>query len=112
MDNQEIEEAIEQLTDSLDPEYLESDGEWTTYSFNTSAIRSAIEALKKNIPQKPKKAQQFTMCPACYEKYGFDYDILVGTKGLKTGKCYCLNCGQVIDLEVKNETGINRRTTN
>ena len=37
----------------------------------------------------------------CYEEYGFDYDILIGMRGLKTGECRCLNCGQAIELEAE-----------
>jgi len=62
-------------------------------------------ACEKQIPRKPVIIDAITtkwhMCPRCYEEYGFDYDILIGLKGMKTGKCHCLNCGQAIDLEVE-----------
>ena len=61
------------------------------------AIDSAIEALEKQIPKKPKRLDHWFLCPTCYDKYGFSYDILVGMRGLKTGECHCLNCGQAID---------------
>ena len=63
-------------------------------------INAAIEALDKQIPKKPKVIDHWRMCPRCYEEYGFNYDILIGMRGLKTGECRCLNCGQVIELEV------------
>lgn len=58
----------------------------------------AIETLEKQVPKKPVVIGGFAVCPRCYEEYGFSYDILVGMKGLKTGKCYCSNCGQAIGL--------------
>lgn len=60
-------------------------------------IRLAIEALEKQMPKKPKRVDHWTLCPTCYDKYGFSYDILVGMRGLKTGECHCLNCGQALD---------------
>ena len=57
----------------------------------------ACEALEKQIPKKPKRLDHWFLCPTCYDKYGFSYDILVGMRGLKTGECHCLNCGQAID---------------
>lgn len=60
-------------------------------------IRMAIEALEKQIPKKPKRVDHWALCPTCYDKYGFSYDILVGMRGLKTGECHCLNCGQALD---------------
>ena len=60
-------------------------------------IRMAIDALEKQIPKKPKHIDHWTLCPTCYDKYGFSYDILVGMRGLKTGECHCLNCGQLLD---------------
>ena len=62
-------------------------------------INAAINALDKQIPKKPKVIDRWRMCPRCYEEYGFSYDILIGMRGLKTGECRCLNCGQVIELE-------------
>lgn len=62
-------------------------------------INVAIKAIDKQIAKKPKIIDHWRMCPRCYEEYGFSYDILVGTKGLKTGECRCLNCGQAIDWE-------------
>ena len=64
-------------------------------------IDAAIKAIDKQIPKKPKIIDHWRMCPRCYEEYGFDYDILIGMRGLKTGVCRCLNCGQVIELEVE-----------
>ena len=64
-------------------------------------INAAINAIETQIPKKPKGIGHRRMCPRCYEEYGFDYDILIGMRGLKTGECRCLNCGQVIELEVE-----------
>lgn len=69
---------------------------WTTVE-DLAALQKAIEALDKQIPKKPKRVDHWTLCPTCYDKYGFSYDILVGMRGLKTGECHCLNCGQSID---------------
>lgn len=60
------------------------------------AFNKAIEALEKQIPKKPKRVDHWALCPTCYSKYGFSYDTLVGMRGLKTGECHCLNCGQAI----------------
>ena len=50
--SEEVAEAIEQMEDALSPRYLESDGEWTGYNeFSTSAIRTAITALKAYRPK-------------------------------------------------------------
>ena len=65
------------------------------------AIDEAIKAIDKQIPKKPKVIDHWRMCPRCYEEYGFNYDILIGMRGLKTGECRCLNCGQVIELEAE-----------
>lgn len=59
-------------------------------------VNLALEALEKQIPKKPKRVDHWALCPTCYSKYGFSYDILVGMRGLKTGECHCLNCGQAI----------------
>ena len=64
-------------------------------------IDAAMNALERQIPKKPKVIGHWRMCPRCYEEYGFDYDILIGMRGLKTGVCRCLNCGQVIELEAE-----------
>lgn len=60
-------------------------------------IETCKKALEKQMPKKPKRVDHWTFCPTCYDKYGFSYDILVGMRGLKTGECHCLNCGQAID---------------
>lgn len=64
------------------------------------AVDKAIDALKKQIPMKPKKIDHWRLCPTCYEKNGFSYDYLVG---MKQRGCedisYCLGCGQAIDWE-------------
>lgn len=65
------------------------------------------KAIEKQIPKEPRVIGQWYLCPTCYDNYGFSYDILVGMRGLKTGECYCLNCGQRIDWEDDDET-INR----
>ncbi len=63
---------------------------------NDEEIATAIE---KQVPMKVKIIDNhWHLCPRCFKQYGFSYDILVGMTGLKTGKCYCLNCGQLIDM--------------
>ena len=59
------------------------------------------EALERQIPKTPIVIDKWHMCPACYEKYGFSYGILVGIKGCKSGEVHCHNCGQLINMEVK-----------
>lgn len=45
--SEEVAEAIYQMNEALDTEYLESDGEWTCYNeFSTNAIHTAITALQ------------------------------------------------------------------
>ena len=49
--SEEVREALEQMNDSLDPQYLESDGEWTGHNeFSTNTIRTAIVALQTYQP--------------------------------------------------------------
>lgn len=85
------EEAIKELEQI--PKHIGADCD----GYEKRAIRIAIEALEKQIPKKPKRVDHWTLCSTCYDKYGFSYDILVGMRGLKTGECHCLNCGQAID---------------
>ena len=59
------------------------------------------EALEKQIPKKPITVDKWAMCLNCFEKYGFSYDVLIGMRGRKSGEVHCLNCGQLIDMEVK-----------
>ena len=62
------------------------------------AYNLAIDALKKQIPQKPKKIDHWRLCPTCHEKNGFSYDYLVGMKQRGHGDIsYCLGCGQAVD---------------
>ena len=75
--------------------------EWNYPICENCEINAAIKAIEKQIPKKPKVIDRWRMCPRCYEEYGFNYDILIGMRGLKTGECRCLNCGQVIELEVE-----------
>lgn len=45
------------------------------------AAKIAVEAMKKQIPRKPKIIDDhWYLCPYCYEKKGFSYDYLVGMK--------------------------------
>ena len=81
-------------------ELAKAEVEWNYPMDYAVAIDEAIEAVGKQIPKKPKVIDHWRMCPRCYEEYGFNYDILIGMRGLKTGECRCLNCGQVIELEV------------
>ena len=82
-------------------EIAKAEVEWNYPMDYAVAIDEAIEAVDKQIPKKPKVIDRWHMCPRCYEEYGFNYDILIGMRGLKTGECRCLNCGQVIELEVE-----------
>jgi len=67
----------------------------------TAILNVCVEALEKQIPKKPIAIDKWHLCPTCYEKYGFSYDILVGTKGCKSGEVHYHNCGQLINMEVK-----------
>ena len=82
-------------------ELAKAEVEWDYPMDYAVAIDEAIKAVEKQIPKKPKVIDRWRMCPRCYEEYGFSYDILIGMRGLKTGECRCLNCGQVIELEVE-----------
>lgn len=82
-------------------ELAKAEVEWNYPMDYAAAIDEAIKAIDKQIPKEPKIIDRWRMCPRCYEEYGFDYDILIGMRGLKTGECRCLNCGQVIELEVE-----------
>ena len=82
-------------------EIAKAEVEWNYPMDYAVAIDEAIKAVEKQIPKKPKVIDRWRMCPRCYEEYGFNYDILIGMRGLKTGECRCLNCGQVIELEVE-----------
>ena len=82
-------------------EIAKAEVEWNYPMDYAVAIDEAIKAIDKQIPKKPKVIDYWRMCPRCYEEYGFDYDILIGMRGLKTGECRCLNCGQAIELEVE-----------
>ena len=82
-------------------ELAKAEVEWDYPMDYAVAIDEAIKAIDKQIPKKPKVIDRWRMCPRCYEEYGFNYDILIGMRGLKTGECRCLNCGQVIELEVE-----------
>ena len=82
-------------------EIAKAEVEWNYPMDYAVAIDEAIKAVGKQIPKKPKVIDHWRMCPRCYEEYGFDYDILIGMRGLKTGECRCLNCGQVIELGVE-----------
>ena len=65
------------------------------------AVEIAVQAMEKQVPKKPKKIDNWRLCPNCYEKYGFSYDYLVGMK--QRGHediSYCLGCGQAIYWEV------------
>lgn len=70
-----------------------------------TAYDTAIEALEKQIPRKPKKIDNWVLCPRCYKKKGFSYNFLVGMKEFPDDKLsYCLVCGQAIDWsEEENE---------
>ena len=82
-------------------EVAKAEVEWNYPMDYAVAIDEAIKAIEKQIPKKPKVIDRWRMCPRCYEEYGFNYDILIGMRGLKTGECRCLNCGQVIELEAE-----------
>ena len=74
-------------------EIAKAEVEWNYPMDYAVAIDEAIEAVDKQIAKKPKVIDRWRMCPRCYEEYGFNYDILIGMRGLKTGECRCLNCG-------------------
>ena len=82
-------------------ELAKAEVEWNYPMDYAVAIDEAIKAIDKQMPKKPKVIDRWRMCPRCYEEYGFNYDILIGMRGLKTGECRCLNCGQVIELEAE-----------
>ena len=82
-------------------ELAKAEVEWDYPMDYAVAIDEAIEAVDKQIAKEPKVIDHWRICPRCYEEYGFNYDILIGMRGLKTGECRCLNCGQVIELEVE-----------
>ena len=85
----EIEYALEKLKTHV------------AWAVDMEALKVAKKALEIQIPKKPIVIDKWHMCPTCYEKYGFSYDILVGTKGYKSGEVHCHNCGQLINMEVK-----------
>ena len=81
-----IEKAIRHIESSLDVD------QW--------ASEIVVEAMRKQIPKKPKKIDHWRLCPTCHEKNGFSYDYLVGMK--QRGHediSYCIGCGQAIDWE-------------
>ena len=70
----------------------------TSVDIDPWAMEIAVEAMEKQIPQKPKKIGHWRLCPNCYEKYGFSYNYLVGMKQREHDDIsYCLGCGQAID---------------
>lgn len=76
--------------------------EWE-YPMNYSvAFETAIEALEKQIPEKPIGEGYYYLCPCCRGDLGVsDDDIFIYE--LPKPK-YCSNCGCVLDwTEVKNE---------
>ena len=80
MDWQEVIETIERYRDlfPLDAQ---------------AAVDKAIEALKKQIPKKPREAVQsgFFWCPACSKA------IKMRIEGSKINIRYCPFCGQALD---------------
>ena len=54
-------------------------------------INAAIEALEKQIPQKPEIKDEYYVCPVC----GVYQETSEGNPP------YCINCGQAIELEVE-----------
>lgn len=101
MTNEEAIKMLSSLAQFLSDGYYDylANGGKADDSFDNEmmAFDKAIKALEKQIPKKPKRVDHWALCPTCYSKYGFSYDILVGMRGLKTGECHCLNCGQAID---------------
>ena len=60
---------------------------------HNKAISMAIEALKKQIPEKPRETRCALMCSSCGHK--------ITEKGCKKlNRLYCKKCGQAIDWEV------------
>ena len=89
-------EALKEIENAL--EKLKTHVAWEV---DMEALKVAKEALEKQIPKKPITVDKWVMCPNCFEKYGFSYDVLIGMRGRKSGEVHCLNCGQLIDMEVK-----------
>ena len=89
-------EALKEIENAL--EKLKTHVAWEV---DMEALKVAKEALEKQIPKKPITVDKWAMCLNCFEKYGFSYDILIGMRGCKSGEVHCLNCGQLIDMEVK-----------
>ena len=89
-------EALKEIENAL--EKLKTHVAWEV---DMEALKVAKEALEKQIPKKPITVDEWAMCPNCYKKYGFSYDVLIGMRGRKSGEVHCLNCGQLIDMEVK-----------
>lgn len=66
------------------------------YTLAVKAMREAIIALKKQIPQKPRiDNDDWICCPRCNETF-----YLINTHN-KRNK-YCGNCGQAIDWGIKD----------
>jgi hypothetical protein len=66
--------AIEQCENALQPERLESDGEWSNYCFPTSAIKTILDKLRQ-MRQEPcdeckNYENDFYYCPFCGRKAG------------------------------------------
>lgn len=84
MTNKEIMGAISNIDEVLgsDIHYDETVGyELTSYDF--SWLKTAKEALEKQVPKKPVKYAREIVCPTC--------ETLVGSRP------YCASCGQAID---------------
>lgn len=67
--------------------------EWNYPMDYSVAFETAIEALEKQIPKKPREAVQsgFFWCPACSKA------IKMRIEGSKINISYCPYCGQALD---------------
>lgn len=85
--------------------------EFVPEAYDNAYTEACAAALEKQIPKKPKRIEHWTMCPVCFEKYGFTYDILVGMTGIRSGACFCLDCGQRIDMTEEKENTMKEEFT-
>lgn len=66
-------------------------------TMQNNAMDMVIEALKKQIPKKPKQIDNLYFCPQCHTQYGSLYGYTVDKRQNDSKISYCLGCGQAID---------------
>lgn len=76
--------------------------EWEYPLDYSIAFETALNALEKQIPEKPINEECYYICPCCQDDLGVsDDDIFIYELSMPK---YCSNCGCVLDWsEVKNE---------